>query len=177
MRKVISMMLSIIIAVSCLMVLTIPASAASYYIRYPANGDYVIVPEANQNFAVDVSGGGAAPSKTSIGLWERNGAESQVFTLQRVGNWYKIIYKRTGQVLNVQNGSAKNDTRLWTYPFDNTDACFFRFAQIGSSYLIQSKVQPQNYLIDLDNARCFNGSIIHLWSAHDNLSARWKLVY
>ncbi len=176
MRKVISMMLSIIIAVSCLMVLTIPASAASYYIRYPANGDYVIVPEANQNFAVDVSGGGAAPSKTSIGLWERNGAESQVFTLQRVGNWYKIIYKRTGQVLNVQNGSAKNDTRLWTYPFDNTDACFFRFAQIGSSYLIQSKVQPQNYLIDLDNARCFNGSIIHLWSAHDNLSARWKLV-
>lgn len=178
MHKLISFLLCIVIVVSCFSALSLPASAAGgYYITCPTNGDYVIVPEANSNFALDVSGGGAAPAKTSIGLWQRNGAESQIFTLQRVnGDWYKIIYKRTGQVINVQNGTAANDARLQTYPFDNTNACFFRFAKIGSSYLIQSKVQPQNYLLDLDDAKCYNGSIIHLWSLHDNLSARWKLI-
>lgn len=177
MRKLISLLLCMIIVISCFSALSLPASAAGdYYITYPADGDYIIVPEANSNFALDISGGGAAPAKTAIGLWQRNGAESQIITLQRVGGWYKMIYKRTGQVLNVQNGTAANDTRLWTYPFDNTDACYFRFAKIGSSYLIQSKVGSQNYLIDLDDAKCFNGSIIHLWSLHDNLSARWKLI-
>lgn len=154
----------------------ISAFAESHSVSFPAEGDYYIIADSNNNYAIDVSGGGDAPTYTSIQLWEKNDTDAQIFTLLKVsGDWYKIVHKRTGQVINVQKGESYNDARLWLYPYDETDSCHFRFAAVGSSYIIQNKLDSQR-VIDLHNAESYNGAIVHLWDTHFGTSARWKLV-
>ena len=155
------------------------AAAGTYSVAIPDQGQrYVIKPACSSGFAMDVSGGGDAPEHTAIHLWETNGSDAQVWRLRCVDageGWFVIIHERTGLVLNVVNGDGRNDARLQLYHDDGTAACHFRFADTGDGYVIQSRVAGGAYVIDLDNALAFSGSIIHLWSAHDGLSARWKL--
>lgn len=172
--KLLSMALAILMLLSLMPIPT--AYAASAKVSFPAEGDYYIVPEANSGFAIDVKGGGAAAAGTSIQLWEFNKTDAQIFHIKRVdGDWYTITHKRTGYVINVKDGNSYNDARLWLWPFDGTNACYFRFAAVGSSYVIQNRIGAQR-IIDLDCARCFSGSVVHLWDTHLGLSARWKLV-
>lgn len=154
---------------------SLSSTSATYQVVFPAEGDYYLVPEANPNFALDLTGGGTATYQP-FQLWELNRTDAQVFHLERVdGDWYKLVHKASGKVVNVVNGDSRDDARLWLYPDDGTDACLFRFADHGNgSYLIQNKIDGR--VLDLDNALCFNGSIVHLWSLHAGLSARWKLV-
>lgn len=173
-KKIIGLCCALAILAS---LLVSPASASYNSVAYPAEGDYYICPEANTNYALDLSGGGTA-TYTFFQLYQRNGTGAQIFTLKRVsGEWYKLIHKESGKVVNVQNGISKNDARLWLYPDDGTASCYFRFVKIGGtdSYAIQNLLSPYRVL-DLDNAQTFNGSIIHLWDQHVNLSARWKLI-
>ena len=155
------------------------ASAAAFAapIVYPSNGDYYIVPYSHSNFAIDVKGGGQAPETTPIWLFEKNNSDAQIFNIRRVnGDWYLITHKRTGLCINVQGGNNNNDARLWLYHNDNTDSCFWRFGKISNGvYVIQSKLGNQR-VIDLDNNRASNGSIVHLWDYHEGASARWRLI-
>ncbi len=174
MKKIISLFCALSILVG---LLVSPASASYNYVAYPAEGDYYICPEANTNYALDLSGGGTA-TYTFFQLYQRNETGAQIFTLNRVGGeWYKLIHKESGKVVNVESGISKNDARLWLYPDDGTASCYFRFVKIGGtdSYAIQNQISPYRVL-DLDNARTFNGSIVHLWDQHVNLSARWQLI-
>ena len=152
---------------------------AETYVTMPAEGYYVIKPAASNGYALDVTGGGNAAEKTSIQLYETNGTDAQVFYLECVDRnegWYLIRHVRTGYVLNVVNGEGKNDGRIWLYHNDKTDACYFRFRSAGNGcFLIQAKVANGNYIVDLDCARCYNSSIVHLWSFHSGLSAQWRL--
>ncbi|MBQ7543590.1 MAG: RICIN domain-containing protein [Synergistaceae bacterium] len=154
----------------------VPVAALAIPVVYPNNGDYYIVPRANNNFTIDVKGGGNA-AQTPIWLYEKNNSAAQIFTLRRVnGDWYTITHKASGHVINVQGGNSNNDARLWLYPNDKTDSCYWRFGNLGNGYyLIQSKLRG-NRIIDLDNNRAFNGAIVHLWDTHSGASASWKLV-
>jgi GH24 family phage-related lysozyme (muramidase) len=175
-KRIFSFLLIFSLIAACVVV----TANAAYYVIWPEEGYYIIKPAANSGYALDVKGGGNAAKKTAIQLYETNGTDAQVFYLECVNRnegWYLIRHVRTGYVLNVVNGEGKNDGRLWLYHNDNTDACYFRFADAGNGYcLIQAKVAGGKYIIDLDNARCFNEAIIHLWSLHGGLSAQWQLV-
>lgn len=174
MNKIISLFCALTILAG---LLVSPASASYNYVDYPMEGDYYICPEANTNYALDLSGGGTA-TYTFFQLYQCNGTGAQIFTIKRVGGeWYKLVHKESGKVVNVESGISKNDARLWLYPDDGTASCYFRFVKIGGtdSYVIQNQINPYRVL-DLDNARTFNGSIVHLWDQHVNLSARWQLI-
>lgn len=143
----------------------------------PSEGDYFILPESNGSFAIDVKGGGQAPAGTPVWIYQRNDSDAQLFTLRRVnGDWYKIVHKRTGLVINVQNGNDNNGTQMWLYYDDGTDSCYWRFIDAGNgSYIVQSKL-GSNRVFDLQNNNAFNGAALHLWQYHTNQAARWKLV-
>ena len=57
MKKIISLFCALTILAS---LLVSPASASYNYVAYPTEGDYYICPEANTNYALDLSGGGTA---------------------------------------------------------------------------------------------------------------------
>lgn len=169
--------LALVLAVAAAVSMYVPASAAcNYSVAYPDEGDYEILSACDNNFAIDVCGGGDAAACTSLQLYQRNGTDAQIVTIRRVdGDWYTITHKRTGMVLNVVNGSSHNDARLWLYPYDGTDACHFRFIDMGNGrYAIQNKLDSQR-IIDLDNGICENGSIVHLWDLHDSVNGQWYL--
>ncbi len=144
---------------------------------YPNEGDYYILPESNTNHAIDVKGGGQAAVGTPLQIYQKNNSDAQLFTIKRVnGDWYKIIHKRTGLVMNVQGGNDANSARLWLYHDDGTDSCYWRFIDAGNgSYIIQSKLGQQR-VFDLYGNNAYSGAVLHLWQYHTNQAARWKLV-
>ena len=143
----------------------------------PNEGDYYILPESNTNHAIDVKGGGQAAVGTPLQIYQKNNSDAQLFTIKRVnGDWYKIIHKRTGLVMNVQGGNDANSARLWLYHDDGTDSCYWRFIDAGNgSYIIQSKLGQQR-VFDLYGNNAYSGAVLHLWQYHTNQAARWKLT-
>lgn len=171
-RKFVSAALALVMILPVLMS---AVSAVSYSVVRPSEGDYYIVC-FNGGYAVDVTGGGDAAECTPIQLWEANQTDAQIWTLKHVGNgWYLIIHKRTGMVLNVQNGEAKQDGRLWLYPDDGTSACYWRFLASGSHYIIESQLGGA-YVLDLHNNDSYSGALVHLWDLHGGPSALWSLT-
>lgn len=144
---------------------------------HPSEGDYFIVPESNGSFALDVKGGGQAAECTPIWLYQKNNSDAQIFTIRRVnGDWYKIVHKRTGYVINVRNGSDSDRNQMWLYHDDGTDSCYWRFINAGNgSYIIQSKL-GSNRVFDLNGNNAYAGATVQLWSYHTNQAARWKLA-
>ena len=144
---------------------------------HPNEGDYFILPESNNSFALDVKGGGQAAAGTPIWLYQKNDSDAQIFTVKRVSSdWYKLVHKRTGLVINVQNGNDNDRTQMWLYHDDGTDSCYWRFINAGNgSYIIQSKL-GSNRVFDLNGNNAYNGAVVHLWAYHTNQAARWKLV-
>ena len=141
-------------------------------------GDYEILPEKSSDYALDVTGGGDARKETLIELYERNGTDAQIFTIERVdGEWYRIVHKRTGYVVNVAGGHDKNSAQIQIYKDDGTDSCYWRFIDAGDgSYIIQSKLSGHR-IIDLSNSKARSGGTIQIWDYHDKDAGHWKLVY
>lgn len=153
------------------------AFAVDWQYANPPEGTYYIVPEADTNYALDLRCGGDE-TYTPFQLYERNNTDAQVYYLQSIGGgWYLIKHAHSGKVLNVQNGEARDDARLWLYPYDNTYACHWRFFYVPETgtYILQNRLEP-GYVLDLHNAQAYNEATVHLWSAHTGLSARWYLV-
>ena len=139
-------------------------------------GDYMILPEKSSNYALDVAGGGDASKETWIQLYERNNSDAQIFTIERVdGEWYRIVHKRTGYVVNVAGGHDKNSAQIQIYKDDGTDSCYWRFIDADNgSYIIQSKLDGGRVL-DLSDNETSNGRKIQLWDYHTGQAARWVL--
>ena len=171
-RKLLSIALALVMIQA---ILTSTASAAPYSVVHPKEGDYYIIC-SNGGYALDVTGGGDAAQCTPIQLYETNQTDAQIWKLVHVdGDWYLIVHKRTGMVLNVQHGDARQDGRLWLYPNDGTGACYWRFMAAGNQYLIQNQLGEQ-FVLDLHDNVSYNGALVHLWDIHDGPSARWQLA-
>lgn len=150
-----------------------PRNTSAVQVR---EGDYEILPEKSSDYAMDVTGGGQASKETLIELYERNGTDAQIFTIQRVsGEWYRIVHKRTGYVVNVAGGHDRNSEDIQIYKDDGSDSCYWRFIDAGNgSYIIQSKLGDHRVL-DLSNNKTRNGTRIQLWDYHTGQAARWVL--
>ena len=168
---VLTMMVSLFVAT--------PSEARSSYdvsVVQVREGDYEILPEKSSNYALDVAGGGNASKETWIQLYERNDSDAQIFTIERVkGEWYRIVHKRTGYVVNVAGGHDRNSEQIQLYKDDGSDSCYWRFLELGNgSYIIQSKLGDHRVL-DLSDNKTTNGRKIQLWDYHTNQAARWVL--
>ncbi len=172
-----TVLLGLVLTALFSMVVATPSEAArNVRVVQVREGDYEILPSKSSSYAMDVTGGGQASKETLIELYERNGTDAQVFTIQRVsGEWYRIIHKRTGYVVNVAGGHDRNAEDIQIYKDDGTDSCYWRFLDAGDgSCIIQSKLGGGRVL-DLSNNKTRNGTRIQLWDFHTNQAARWVL--
>ena len=180
MKKFLSAMLTVLALMSFVVFSTSEVDAASNRstVIYPREGDCRIVPRVNTQYALDIDGGDRANNMSTITLEEKDDYDSQVFTLKRVnGDWYKIVHKSTGYVLNVRNGEDSNHTRLWLYKDDGTDSCYWRFLDAGNGfYIIQSKLGERR-ILDLSNGKARSGATVQLWEYHTKDAGQWGLDY
>lgn len=153
-------------------------AASRTKVIYPKEGDCRIVTVIDTQYAIDVDGGDTAQSMSELKLQPKDDYDSQVFTLKRVsGEWYKIVHKSTGYVVNVKSGEDGNHVHLWLYKDDGTDSCYWRFLDAGNgAYVIQSKL-GEHRIIDLSNSKARSGGTIQIWDYHDKDAGRWKIVY
>ena len=141
---------------------------------YPAEADYYIVP-FNSSCAIDVPNNWHNEGNI-LQIYGQNQMPAQIFTIKRVGNeWYKIIHKDSGHVMNVQGGNSGNGTRLWLYHYDGTASCHWRFRDLGNGvYNIESQLHSNPFL-EVQNGNPFNGAILQLWQQHAGNAAKWTL--
>lgn len=118
-------------------------------------------------------------AQTDIWLYQANGTEAQTFSVVYVdGEWFKIVLKKNPQMcINVVNGDSKNGARLWLWPDDGTDSCYFKAISCGDgTYKLQSKIGPNQRILDLSNDTAYNGAVVQLWDMHDTPAGRWKFT-
>ncbi|MGC4019842.1 MAG: RICIN domain-containing protein [Muricomes sp.] len=62
------------------------------------------------------------------------------------GNYYILVNKATGKVMDLQGASTVNETNIQVYPSNNTDAQLFKLVRvtdgIASYYSIEPKLTP-----------------------------------
>lgn len=154
-------------------------NTVQYTLIMPEDGLYQIRSVRNSNYGIDIPGGGDRPQGTVVHGWEGNETSAQVLGIYRAfDEWYKIVYNANGLLLNVQNGNGGLDGRLWLWPEDYTDSCYFRFLDGGNgTVIIQTRLETGNCLDlhDADEDGCYNGQRLHLWFPHDGSSCRWIL--
>lgn len=167
----------ILLAVICsAMFLSSGVSAKADVVVFPEEGDYYIVPEVSEEYALDLSGGDTADG-TYFQLWKGNQTDAQIFRIEYVaGGWCRIVHKASGKVVSVENGISEQGAGLCLYPYEETDACLFRLIDCGNgSYMIQNKLSG-NRVVDLEDNDASRGSVVRLWDLHDGQSAHWKFL-
>ena len=145
--------------------------------RVIPEGDYVISPSGHSDYALDAAGG-YSDAKTDIWLYQKNGTEAQTFSVVYVeGEWFKIVLKKNPQMCINVIGETRNGARLWLWPDDGTDSCYFRAIDCGDgTYKIQNKRGPDQRILDLSNDVAYNGAVVQLWDMHDTPAGRWRFT-
>ena len=113
---------------------TDPSWVKSQYftLKYCGDGWYQMINYGN-NMAVDVAG--ASPiSGTNIWQWEPIVYDAQLFRFYDAGDGYCYIKSKLGTYVDVQNGDNLNNTNVWAYAFNGSNAQKWKIQTHSHSY-------------------------------------------
>lgn len=106
-------------------------SNQQFRIEYVGEGYYTIQ-DTHSGLYVDVDGGSAASA--NVQLWTYHGEAAQQFRIYNLGGGEYMIQPRcTSCVVNVSGGVAADGTNVWTYPLDETNACYWKIVDANAS--------------------------------------------
>ena len=111
-----------------------PAWVKSQYFKLTHVGDgwYTITNPANGK-AMDVYDWRTA-SGTNIQQWDLHSGDCQLFRFYDAGNGYCYIKSKLGTYVDVANGDAVNNTNVWAYAFNGSNAQKWKIQTHSHSY-------------------------------------------
>lgn len=111
------------------------AFVISQYFKLTHIGDgwYSIINIGNGK-AMDVYCANSKP-ETNIHQWEYDGNNAQLFRFYDAGNGYCYIQSKLGCYADVQNGDCVNNTNVWTYIFNGSNAQKWKLELHTHSYI------------------------------------------
>ena len=99
--------------------------------------NYMFLPSSANTSCVDLSG---SDSKT-VQLYDMNGGENQSWRLKKVGSCYAFVSSRTGDVIEVPNGSAVLGQALETAKYDGSNKQLWQLEKTSDGrYIVHSKL-------------------------------------
>jgi beta-glucanase (GH16 family) len=92
----------------------------------------------------------------------------------KAGQYYKIVAKHSGQVLDVSGGESSNGANIKQWPDKNYKNQQWKFESVGSDYY-KITARHSNKVLDVEEASKSEGANVHQWEyvGHDN--QKWKL--
>ena len=152
-------------------------TSTSYSPASVSNGVFFIASKVDTNKVFDIPA--ASQNQTAqLQLYARNGSNAQKFKIQSAGNGYVyLIPLHSGQYLNVAGGTAANNTKVWQYRYDGTNAEKFKLVDTGdgdgSVYL---QYYNTSFNIDVPGAQAVNGKKLYLYSANGSAAQKFYFI-
>ena len=135
-------------------------------IEYIKNGFYAL---KNNNKAI-------TNNNEKVFMDDYIGNNNQLWYAVKNGNYYTFISKYDGKVLDVVNGSSKNNTRLQTYYSNNTNAQKFYLEAISDKKIADGyyAVLNNDNFLSINVPIPYNGASISMKKDSDN-SNKWYI--
>lgn len=153
----------------------IPWDGGNSAVQIIPNGEYEIVPKANNSKALSADG-------TIAKLGTRGSDGKHVFQVTYLGNgYYKMINKNLGSEpfsLEVTNAQTKKAAQVGFYKYNATS---------NQEWIIKSCGDGYSYIVSKCNGLCvdlaiendddaIDGTKIHMWNIHGGDNQKWKFV-
>lgn len=139
-----------------------------------ANGIYQIVSALNgEKSALDISGQ-STENKANVHLWTRHNGNSQKFSIEKIGDYYRITNINSGKVLDVDGAGNKNGTNVFQYDSQGSNNQQWIFEDAGDGYYyIKSLVGAY---LDISDGKSEDGTNVQVWEGNQTFSQKFKLV-
>lgn len=143
-----------------------------YHKNGPLDGTYVIESDVNRKFCLDAEKNG-----TNIQIWNEYKTRQQKFVLEYVSNgYYRIRNVKSGLMIDVKSGKAKNHQNIQQYAWNATKAQLWKpVKNADGSYTFVSALNKL-YVLDLSGGNASNGRNVHLYKANGTAAQKWYLV-
>ena len=126
-----------------------------YKLTHVGDGWYTVVNPANGK-AMDVYDWRTA-SGTNIQQWDLHSGDCQLFRFYDAGDGYCYIKSKLGTYVDVQNGDNFNNTNVWAYSFNGSNAQKWKLEKHSHSYSSKVTTQPTCTKTGVKTFTCYCG--------------------
>lgn len=150
-KKIITSLVAIVMVLSTLLAIAIPASAATPsdgYVENVTTGKYVTIKNVGSGKLLNVYGN-QNKNNANVTVYQADGTTGQSFQFVKSGDAYVIVPKcATSRALNVYGSSAKNNSNvcLWSKTGHSTQAWIIDYNPSLNGFVIRS-ANNQNYVL------------------------------
>ena len=96
----------------------------------PINTQVIIRSKAVPSRMIEVRDGAGNPG-AAIQLYDERQNTSQVFTVEKYGQYYRIVNMASDNVIDIYNGSKDANTRAWSYTWNASSAQLYTIEPTG----------------------------------------------
>ncbi len=140
------------------------------------NGTYYIHSSNSSKNVININGNYITEDAANAEIWgKKSVTDNGKFTIVNVtGEWYKIVCKASGKVLDVDAGVGENLRNVRQYTYNGTNAQLWKFISAeDGNYYIQSKL---GYNLDVLNNDTDWGTNVDIYEPNGTAAQRWKLI-
>ena len=96
----------------------------------PLNTKVIIRSKANTSRMIEVKDG-ASNAGATVQLYDERQNTSQVFTIEKYGQYYRIVNLASGNVIDIYNGSKDENAKAWSYTWNASSAQQYTIESTG----------------------------------------------
>ncbi len=145
--------------------------------RLIADGTYVLLSGINDQFALDVNGGGKQPSGTNVQLWGRNNRDSQQFEIKHSKDgFYTIRNVGSGRYLDVAGRDMRDGANVAIW--DGNGGCnqLWKPMVVDTTKITFVSQCEEGKALDAYGGNAYNGTNIGIWGRNTSGAQKWTLV-
>lgn len=146
-------------------------------ILYIVDGYYQIKSAVNPEYVVDIYGA-SLNDCANVQLYFNSDGENQIFYIKKVeGNYYIIIAKNSGKVLDVEKGGLESGTNIIQYSLNgegSDNQLWELLANSDGTYSFRNKLN--GLYLDLSGGVAENERNIQCWEENDTLAQDFILT-
>ena len=136
-----------------------------------SDGTYTFRSSSTGNKVLDITGGSVA-NGAALQLHTYNATEAQQYEVTYLGEYYKIVSKKSGKALQYDAGNAGSGSRITQNSWTGADNQLWKFVDYGSGFHIKSKT---GMVMDVTSGKIAEGTKIQTWSMNGSAAQKWVL--
>ena len=134
---------------------------------------YMILSSIDPNYCLDISGS-SKENRANLQLYQCNFSDAQLFSFTKCGEYFYIVVKFSGKVINVDSSGKSNGNNIQQYELNKADVQKWKIRNKGDYCTFYSKVN--GLCLDLNQSKTCNGNNIHCWADNDSGAQLFKIV-
>jgi len=124
---------------------------------------YYILSSINMDYCLDIEGA-SQKNEANVQIYLKNRTDAQKFSFSKCGDYYYIVCKCSGKVIDVKHSGKDPGTNIWQYELNKTHAQQWKIEK-GKTWTFYSRVN--GLCLDLNSSGTYNGNNIHCWTPNN----------